>query len=91
MLIPDSPGRFVQDLTISGAHDAQCRPPEPLGCQKLLETNYRKFVLRYADMVEFQADGLERLALESMKAPPAVSLQERLRDAEVEREVAAAN
>ena len=55
--------------------------------QKLSGANYRKFVLRYADMVELQADGLERLALESLKAPPTVSLQDsdRLRDAEVER------
>jgi hypothetical protein len=36
-------------------------------CKRGLEANYRKFVLRYADMVELQADGLERLALESMK------------------------
>ena len=44
-------------------------------------------------MVELEAKGLERLALESMKVPPTVSLQEseRLGDAEVEREVAAAN
>ena len=54
--------------------------------QQLSEANYRQFVLRNADMVELQADDLERLALESMKAPPTVSLQEsdRLRDAEVE-------
>ena len=61
--------------------------------QQLSEACYRQFVLRYADMVELEADGLERLALESMKVPPTVSLQEsdRLGDAEVEREIAAAN
>jgi hypothetical protein len=56
--------------------------------QQLSEANYRQFVLRYADMIELQADGLEHLALENMKT---VNMQEsdRLRDA-VEREVAAA-
>ena len=41
--------------------------------QQLSKVNYRQFVLRYADMVELQADGLERLALENMKT---ASLQE---------------
>ncbi len=55
--------------------------------QQLSKASYRQFVLRYADVVELQADGLERLALENMKT---ASLQEsdRLRDAELEGEVA---
>ena len=57
--------------------------------QQLSKANYTQFVLRYADMVELQADGLERLALENMKT---ASLQEsdRLRGAEVECELASA-
>jgi hypothetical protein len=57
--------------------------------QQLSDDNYRQFVLRNADTVELQADDLERLALENMKT---VSLQgnDRLQDAEAEREVAAA-
>jgi hypothetical protein len=35
---------------------------------QLSDANYRAFVLRYADLVDVQADGLERLALESPKS-----------------------
>jgi hypothetical protein len=57
--------------------------------QQLSEASYRQVVLRYAEIVELQADGLERLALENMKT---TSLQgsNRHRDADIEREVAAA-
>ena len=55
--------------------------------QQLSRANYRQFVLRYADMVELQADGLERLALENMKT---ASLPESDRLWGAEHELAAA-
>ena len=55
--------------------------------QQLSRANYRQFVLRYADMVELQADGLERLALENMKT---ASLPESDRLRGDERELSAA-
>jgi hypothetical protein len=55
--------------------------------QQLSKANYTQFVLRYADMVELQADGLERLALENMKTA-SLPESDRLRGAE--RELAAA-
>jgi hypothetical protein len=59
--------------------------------QQLSEASYRQFVLDYAEMVELQADDLERFALENMKALPTVSLQKSDRDAEGAREIAATN
>ena len=55
--------------------------------QQLSKASYRQFVLSYADVVELQADGLERLALENTKT---ASLQEsdRRRDAVLDGEVA---
>ena len=55
--------------------------------QQLSKASYRQFVLRYADMVELQADGLERLALENMKTA-SLPESDRLRGAE--RELSAA-
>ena len=53
--------------------------------QQLSKANYRQFVLRYADMVELQADGLERLALENTKTA-SLPESDRRRDAELEGE-----
>jgi predicted alpha-1,6-mannanase (GH76 family) len=55
--------------------------------QQLSKASYRQFVLRYANVVELQADGLERLALENTK-PASLQESDRLRDAELEGEVA---